>query len=259
MPTLIGRRRRRMRKPFIAGNWKMYKTCKEALDFAEEFKRIYSPSDVNVAICAPFTQLAVLAEAFRGTGIKVGAQTMHFEKEGAFTGEISGQMLAELGVDYCIIGHSERRQYFAETDETVNKKLHSAFSCGILPILCVGEVLAERDAGSALTVVEKQMKAALQGLSVDQVKKITVAYEPVWAIGTGRTATPEQADEMCGHIRGIISALYDEEVAEEVTVQYGGSVKPDNASELMNMYEIDGALVGGASLSPEQFLAIVNF
>ena len=259
MPTVIGCRRIRMRKPFIAGNWKMYKTCKEALDFADEFKKIYVPSDVNVAVCAPFTQLSALVDAFRGTGIKVGAQTMHFEKEGAFTGEISGQMLAELGVDYCIIGHSERRQYFAESDESVNKKLHSAFDCGILPILCVGEVLAERDAGSAFSVVETQIKGALEGLSGEQIQKITVAYEPVWAIGTGRTATPEQADEMCGHIRGIISALYSEETAEEVTIQYGGSVKPDNASELMNMYEIDGALVGGASLSPEKFLAIINF
>ncbi len=248
-----------MRKPFIAGNWKMYKTTKEALDFAEKFKKIYEPSDVNVAICAPFTQLAALIEAFKGTGIKVGAQTMHFEKEGAYTGEISGPMLAELGVDYCIIGHSERRQYFGETDESVNKKLHSAFSCGILPILCVGEVLEERDAGKALLIVEAQMKAALADLSTELVKKLTVAYEPVWAIGTGRTASPEQADEMCGHIRGVIASLYDEETADSVTIQYGGSVKPSNATELMNMYEIDGALVGGASLSPEQFLEIVNF
>ncbi|MDD2483520.1 MAG: triose-phosphate isomerase [Eubacteriales bacterium] len=248
-----------MRKPFIAGNWKMYKTIKEAIAFADEFKKIYEPSDVNVAICAPFTQLSALIEAFKGTGIKVGAQTMHFEKEGAYTGEISGQMLAELGVDYCIIGHSERRQYFAETDEAVNKKLKSAFACGILPILCVGEVLEERDAGNAFSVVEKQMNAAMQGISEESVKTLTIAYEPVWAIGTGRTATPEQADEMCGHIRGILASLYDEETAEEVTIQYGGSVKPSNATELMNMYEIDGALVGGASLSPEQFLEIVNF
>jgi len=248
-----------MRKPFIAGNWKMYKTIKEALVFAEEFKKIYEPSDVQVAVCAPFTQLSDLVRVFAGTGIKVGAQNMHYEKEGAFTGEISGQMLSEIGVDYCIIGHSERRQYFGETDESVNKKLHSAFVWEILPILCVGEVLEERDAGKALAVVESQTKAALAGLSAEQIRKLTVAYEPVWAIGTGRTATPEQADEMCGHIRSVISGLYDEETAEEVIIQYGGSVKPANATELMNMFEIDGALVGGASLSPEQFLEIINF
>ena len=248
-----------MRKPFIAGNWKMYKTISEARAFAEEFKKIYVPSDVSVAVCAPYLQLPALVEAFRGTGIKVGAQNMHFEKEGAYTGEVSGPMLAEIGVDYCIIGHSERRQYFAETDETVNKKLHAAFDCGLLPIACVGEVLAERDAGEALTVVERQVRGALAGLSAAQVKILTIAYEPVWAIGTGRTASPEQADEMCGHIRSVIATLYSEETAEDVVIQYGGSVKPANASELMNMFEIDGALVGGASLLPDQFLAIVNF
>lgn len=248
-----------MRKPFIAGNWKMFKTSKEARAFAEEFLKSYVASDVTVAICAPFTQLSTLVEAFAGTGIKVGAQNMHYEESGAFTGEISAIMLTELGVDYSIIGHSERRQYFGETDETVNKKLHQAFSHGILPILCVGEVLEQRDAGQALDVVTSQMTAALAGLTEEQMKQLTVAYEPVWAIGTGRTATPEQADEMCGHIRTIISNLYGEEVSEEVIIQYGGSVKPDNATELMNMYEIDGALVGGASLKPADFLEIVNF
>jgi triosephosphate isomerase len=248
-----------LRKPFIAGNWKMYKTAKEAAEFAQAFKESYVASDVQVAICAPFTQLGVLVEAFKGTGIKVGAQNMHFEQEGAFTGEVSGAMLKELGVDYCIIGHSERRQYFAETDETVNKKLHAAFKYDILPILCVGEVLQERDEGRALEVVSAQTKAALEGLDAGQVEKLTVAYEPVWAIGTGRTATPEQADEMCGHIRSVIADLYGEEVAENVIIQYGGSVKPNNASELMNMYEIDGALVGGASLNPVDFMEIVNF
>jgi triosephosphate isomerase len=248
-----------MRIPFIAGNWKMFKTTKEALDFAVQFLEIYKPSDVKVAICAPFTQLAALVEAFRGTGIKIGAQNMHFEENGAYTGEISAAMLKEIGVDYCIIGHSERRQYFNETDETVNKKLHKAFEHEILPILCVGEVLEERDAGIAMEVVERQMKAALDGLTIPQVELLTVAYEPVWAIGTGRTATPEQADEMCGHIRNIIEELTSEETADKVVIQYGGSVKPDNASELMDMYEIDGALVGGASLKPVDFLAIVDF
>jgi triosephosphate isomerase len=248
-----------MRIPFIAGNWKMFKTTKEALDFAVQFLEIYKPSDVKVAICAPFTQLAALVEAFRGTGIKIGAQNMHFEENGAYTGEISAAMLKEIGVDYCIIGHSERRQYFNETDETVNKKIHKAFEHEILPILCVGEVLEERDAGIAMEVVERQMKAALDGLTIPQVELLTVAYEPVWAIGTGRTATPEQADEMCGHIRNIIEELTSEETADKVVIQYGGSVKPDNASELMDMYEIDGALVGGASLKPVDFLAIVDF
>lgn len=248
-----------MRMPFIAGNWKMYKNAKEAAEFARAFKNSYVASDVQVAICAPFTQLAILVEAFKGTGIKVGAQNMYFVHEGAFTGEISGEMLKEIGVDYCIIGHSERRQYFGETDETVNKKLHAAFRCDILPILCVGEVLKERDEGRALSVVSTQTEIALKDLSQQQVEKLTVAYEPVWAIGTGRTATPEQADEMCGHIRTVIAGLYGEEISEKVVIQYGGSVKPGNATELMNMYEIDGALVGGASLNPEEFIEIVNF
>lgn len=248
-----------MRKPFIAGNWKMFKTIKEAQEFAEEFRALYEPSDVLAAICAPYTQLGALVEAFRGTGIKVGAQNMHQEEKGAFTGEISGEMLAELGIDFCIIGHSERRQYFAETDEIVNKKLHRAYACNLLPILCVGEVLEERDAGKAFDVVERQMKVGLQGLSQEQIETLTVAYEPVWAIGTGRTATPEQANEMCGHIRAVIASAYNQESADRTRIQYGGSVKPENATELMNMDEIDGALVGGASLNPKDFLSIVNF
>lgn len=248
-----------MRIPFIAGNWKMYKNIKEAAEFAREFKTNYVASDVQVAICAPFTQLPVLVEAFKGTGIKVGAQNMHFEEQGAFTGEVSGAMLKEIGVDFCIIGHSERRQYFGETDETVNKKLHAAFRYEILPILCVGEVLKDRDEGRALSVVAAQTEAALYGLTAEQVERLTIAYEPVWAIGTGRTATPGQADEMCGHIRSVIAGLYGEDVSDKVVIQYGGSVKPDNATELMNMYEIDGALVGGASLSPDDFMKIVNF
>lgn len=248
-----------MRMPFIAGNWKMYKTGAEAKAFAEEFKKIYEKSDVKVAVCAPFVHLPYLVEAFAGTGIMVGAQNMHFEEEGAFTGEVSGKMLKDLGVDYCIIGHSERRQYFGETDESVCKKLHSAYEHELLPILCVGEVLEERDGGRAFSVVEGQVKGALKGLGKEEVAKLTIAYEPVWAIGTGRTATPEQADEMCGFIRKIVTELYDESTADEMTIQYGGSVKPDNATELMNMYEIDGALVGGASLKAESFLEIINF
>lgn len=248
-----------MRMPFIAGNWKMYKTADQAAKFAEEFKKIYEKTDVKVAVCAPFTHLKFLVDAFAGTGIKVGAQNMHYEEEGAFTGEISGLMLKEIGVDYCIIGHSERRQYFGESDETVNKKLHAAYKHGLLPILCVGEVLEERDDGKAASVVSCQLEKALDGLNEGQIAQLTIAYEPVWAIGTGRTATPEQADEMCGHIRRVLAELYGEEAADKVVIQYGGSVKPENASELMNMYEIDGALVGGASLDPDSFLEIVNF
>lgn len=248
-----------MRKPFIAGNWKMFKTTAQARAFAEEFLSLYEKSDVNVAICAPFTQLAALKEALGGSGVRLGAQNMHFEESGAFTGEISAEMLAEIGVDYCIIGHSERRMYFGETDETVNKKLHKAFEHGIIPILCVGETLAQRDAGEALSVVEHQIKAAAAGLSAEQIRQLVVAYEPIWAIGTGRTATEEQANEMCGHIRSVLASLYGEENSEETVIQYGGSVKPENASSILNMEEIDGALVGGASLNPGDFIKIVNF
>ena len=247
-----------MRKPFIAGNWKMFKTTAEAKEFAKEFLKLYEKDDVRVAICAPFTQLAALVEAFKGTGIGVGAQNMHFADNGAYTGEISADMLAEIGVNYCIIGHSERRQYFGETDETVNKKLHQAFAHDIVPILCVGETLEQRDAGKEYDVVREQLIKGLAGLSEMQMRHMTIAYEPIWAIGTGRTATPAQADEMCGAIRDIVEELYDTDISCDVTIQYGGSVKPANATELMSMPEIDGALVGGASLTLDQFLPIIN-
>lgn len=249
-----------IRIPFIAGNWKMYKTTAEARAFAEEFSKMYRDTDVRAAICAPFTQLTALKEAFAGTNVKVGAQNVHFEDEGAFTGEISVGMLNEIGVDYCIIGHSERREYFAETDETVNLKLKKLFSSSdIIPILCVGENLDEREAGNAFDVVEGQLKSDLDGIDRGDVSKIVIAYEPIWAIGTGKTATPEQAGEMCAHIRNIIERLYDEDTCDSVIIQYGGSVKPENASEIMNMDEIDGALVGGASLDASKFIKIVNF
>lgn len=249
-----------IRIPLIAGNWKMYKTTAEARAFAEEFSKIYRDTDVRAAICAPFTQLTALKEAFAGTNVKVGAQNVHFEDEGAFTGEISVGMLNEIGVDYCIIGHSERREYFAETDETVNLKLKKLFSSSdIIPILCVGENLDEREAGNAFDVVEGQLKSDLDGIDRGDVSKLVIAYEPIWAIGTGKTATPEQAGEMCAHIRSIIERLYDEDTCDSVIIQYGGSVKPENASEIMNMDEIDGALVGGASLDALKFIKIVNF
>jgi triose-phosphate isomerase len=249
-----------IRIPLIAGNWKMYKTTAEAKAFAEEFSKLYKDTDVRVAICAPFTQLVALKEAFAGTNVKLGAQNVHFEDEGAFTGEISVEMLKEIGVDYCIIGHSERREYFAETDETVNLKLKKLFSSSeIIPILCVGENLSEREAGNAFDVVEGQLKADLEGIDKADVSKLVIAYEPIWAIGTGKTATPEQAGEMCAHIRNIVEKLYDEDTCDSVIIQYGGSVKPENASEIMNMDEIDGALVGGASLDASKFIKIVNF
>ena len=248
-----------MRIPFIAGNWKMFKTKAEAIAFAEEFRELYKDTDVQTAICAPFTNLEALKEAFAGTEIKVGAQNVHFADEGAFTGEISVSMLEEIGVDFCIVGHSERRQYFGETDETVNKKLKKLFEGPIRPILCVGESLEERDADKAFDVVGGHIKADLDGIDAADVKKLVIAYEPIWAIGTGRTATPDQAEEMCAFIRKTLIELYGEEVSDEVIIQYGGSVKPANATEIMNMDEIDGALVGGASLKPKDFMEIIDF
>ena len=248
-----------MRKPFIAGNWKMFKTQKDAKAFAKEFKTLYHPSDVKVAFAAPYTDLAALKAAFRGTGIAVAAQNMHWEDTGAFTGEISAKMLKEIGVEYCIIGHSERRQYFRETDASVNRKIKKALEEGILPILCVGESLKTREAGEQNAFVEKQIIADFKGVSAEDAKKITVAYEPIWAIGTGKTASPRQAQQMCAFIRKILTKLYGEDISEEIVIQYGGSVKPSNATELMNMDDIDGALVGGASLKPEDFISIINF
>ena len=237
----------------------MYKTAEQAKAFAEEFRKLYKPSDVRVAIAAPFTQLWALKEAFAGSGIAVAAQNMHWADEGAYTGEVSAAMLKEIGVDYCVIGHSERRQYFAETDETVNKKVLKALETGILPILCCGESLETRDAGEQNAFVEAQIRADFAGVSPEDAKKVTVAYEPIWAIGTGRTASPQQAQDMCAYIREVLADIYGEDISEEITIQYGGSVKPANASELMDQPDIDGALVGGASLNPADFIEIVHF
>lgn len=248
-----------MRYPFIAGNWKMYKTTSEARQFAEEFKKIYKPSDVKVAIFAPFTQLSVLAEELKGSGIGLGAQNVHYEREGAFTGEISIPMLQEIGIQYCIIGHSERRQYFNETDETVNLKAKALLEAGITPIICVGENLFQREHNYQDKLVAEQVANALEGITAENAAKVVIAYEPIWAIGTGRTATPIQANHMCEVIRDEITEIYDEETADKVVIQYGGSVKPENTSEILNMEEIDGALVGGASLDPLKFIEIVNF
>lgn len=248
-----------MRIPFIAGNWKMYKNIADAKEYAMKFKTLYHGTDVKTAVFAPYPQLPLLIEEFKGTGIGVGAQNVHFAKEGAYTGEVSIPMLQELGVDYCLVGHSERRQYFGETDETVNLKLRALLETEILPVVCVGETLDEREAGNEETVVSNQVKLAFEGISAEDAAKVTVAYEPVWAIGTGKTATAEQANQMCYCIRMTLADIYDMETADKVVIQYGGSVKPANATEIMNMEEIDGALVGGASLDPLNFIEIINF
>lgn len=237
----------------------MYKTIAEAKAFAETFKKNYQPSDVRVAICAPYLQLPVLVEAFRGTGIGVGAQNVHYEAEGAFTGEISIPMLEEIGVDYCIVGHSERRQYFNESDDTVNRKVKALLKTSIIPIVCVGEDLQQKEAGYEKQLVSEQVKNALHDIPADKAERIVIAYEPIWAIGTGRTATPIHANMMCELIRDTLTEMYGDETADRMVIQYGGSVKPENASEIMNMEEIDGALVGGASLEPLKFHEIVNF
>lgn len=248
-----------MRIPLIAGNWKMYKNADEAAAFAEEFKKLYHDTDIKAAICAPFPQLETLVKAFKGTGIGVGAQNVHYEKEGAYTGEVSVPMLQYIGVDYCIVGHSERRQYFNETDETVNLKLNALLETKITPILCVGEDLYQRERGFQEKLVAEQVQNALRGIPAEKASKLVIAYEPIWAIGTGRTATPIQANQMCGLIRETLIKMYDEDIADRVIIQYGGSVKPENATEIMNMEEIDGALVGGASLDPLKFIEIINF
>jgi triosephosphate isomerase len=247
------------RTKIIAGNWKMYKTIADAVSFAYEFVANFGGSEHEIVICAPFTQLSSLKRAFSESAVKLGAQNMHFEDEGAYTGEVSPVMLTEIGVDYCVIGHSERRQYFAETDDTVNRKLKAAFAHGIRPIMCVGEVLEQRDAGQAFDVVKRQVENGLDGIAKEEAARLVIAYEPVWAIGTGRTATPEQAEEMCAYIRKTVGELFGADTAEQVRIQYGGSVKPSNATELLSKENIDGALVGGASLSPTDFKAIIDF
>jgi triosephosphate isomerase len=247
---------RALRKRLIAGNWKMYKTAAEALAFAEEFAPLTEGATSGIAVCAPFTSLAALTKAFAGTAVAVGAQNVHFEKEGAFTGEISVGMLAETGVSYCIVGHSERRQYFAETDESVNKKAKALLAAGITPIVCVGEVLEEREAGVEQDVVGGQLRQGLAGIGADDVAGLVVAYEPVWAIGTGKTATAEQAEDMCAYIRTVIAEVAGEDAAAPTRLQYGGSVNAENAADILGRPNIDGALVGGASLSPEKFIAI---
>ena len=247
-----------MRKPIIAGNWKMHKTIAEALEFVNEVKDRVNNDKVEAVICAPFTLLKDLKQATKGTNIKIGAQNMHFEEKGAFTGEISPLMLKELDMDYVVIGHSDRRQYFNETDETVNKKVLKALEVGIDPILCVGETLEEREAGNTKDVCKVQVEKALENVSKEDLAKVVIAYEPVWAIGTGKTATSEDANDVIAYIREVVANLYGE-LANEVRIQYGGSVKPSNVAEIMNQSDIDGALVGGASLEANDYVELVNF
>lgn len=247
-----------MRTPIIAGNWKMFKTVPEAKAFIEEIKGKAEVAGVESVICAPFTNLPALVEAVKGTAIKIGAQNLHFEDNGAYTGEISGVMLKDLGVDYVIIGHSERRAYFAESDEIVNKKAHAAFKHGITPIICVGEKLEEREADQTKAVCKVQTEGALKGLTAEQVSQVVIAYEPIWAIGTGKSSTAQDANEVISYIRDLVKGLYGESVADAVRIQYGGSVKPENVVEYMGQSDIDGALVGGASLQPDSFVQLVE-
>ena len=248
-----------MRKPFIAGNWKMYKSPIEAAEFIRELiASLKDVSGVDVAVCPPFPALWPVKEALEGSNIALGAQNMHFAREGAFTGEVSPLMLKDLGVKYVILGHSERRAYFGETDELINKKIKTSLEHGLYPIFCVGETLDEREQGITKAVVEIQVRKGLLEITAEQAEKITVAYEPVWAIGTGKTATPEDAEEVCGFIRGVLENIYGKETAELIRIQYGGSVKPENIKELIAKPNIDGALVGGASLKVESFAAIVQ-
>lgn len=248
-----------MRKPIIAGNWKMHKTIAEALEFVNDVKDKVNNDNVEAVICAPFTLLKDLKEATKGTNIKIGAQNMHFEESGAYTGEVSGKMLKSIGVEYVIIGHSERRQYFNETDESVNKKIKAAFANELKPIVCVGETLEEREANKTEEIITKQTELALQGLTAEQVENTIIAYEPIWAIGTGKTATAEDANNSIKSIRDKICQIYGQNIANGVIIQYGGSVKSSNAKELFEMSDIDGGLVGGASLKPDEFAKIVNF
>jgi triosephosphate isomerase (TIM) len=248
------------RRPIIAGNWKMNKTSAEARDLAA--KLIPLVSDVqerDIVLAPPFTSLQAVGDAIKDAKMALAAQNLFWEEKGAYTGEISAEMLLDLGCKYVIIGHSERRQFFGETDETVNRKTRQALNKGLLPIVCVGETLVERESGKAHDVIERQITGAFKGVSAPEMQKVTVAYEPVWAIGTGKTATPEQAEEIHAFIRAKISSLYAPETAANIRIQYGGSVTPDNISSLMAMPDIDGALVGGASLKPESFAALVKF
>lgn len=249
---------KKLRNAVIAGNWKMNKTPAEAKALIEEAKPLLEKADCGVIMCVPFVDLCTALEATKGTNIKIGAQNCHFEKSGAFTGEISAPMLKEMGVEYVILGHSERRTYFGDTDETVAKRLKAALENGLKGILCVGEYKEQREQGITAELVAMQVKIALGGLSAEQVKNVIIAYEPIWAIGTGLTATADQADEVCKIIRDTVASLYGKEIADGMTVQYGGSMNAKNAAELLSKENVDGGLIGGASLKAPDFAAIVE-
>ncbi len=248
-----------MRKPIVAGNWKMNKTVADALALVNGMKgELAAIQGVDVVLCPTFTALHAVGQAIKGTAIDLGAQNMHAEKSGAFTGEIAADMIREAGCHYVILGHSERRQYFKESDELVNKKAKAALAAGLIPIVCVGELLAERESGKTEAVVGSQVRGSLAGLGANEMLKTVIAYEPVWAIGTGKTATPAQAQDVHAFIRKVLKEMHDEHIAQSVRIQYGGSVKAANAKELFHMPDIDGGLIGGASLEARSFIDIVK-
>lgn len=247
------------RKIFIAGNWKMNTTVEEAAALAKDVAaKMGTVTDVDIAVCPPYTNLAAVAEAIKGSTVKLGAQDVFWEEKGAYTGKISCAMLKSVGVTYAIIGHSEQRQYFGETNETVNKKVKAALAADLLPIICVGETLEERKSGKMDAIIEAQTKGAFEGISKEDALKCTIAYEPVWAIGTGETATPQQANEAHVFIRKIVAGIFDEQTAGEIRIQYGGSMKPENAAELLAQTDVDGGLIGGAALKADSFFGIVK-
>lgn len=248
-----------MRRKVIAGNWKMNLLPNEAIQLIDQLTPLVKNTENEVILCVPYTDLFYALLTAQNTNIKIGAQNMHFEEKGAYTGEVSAQMLKAIGVEYVIIGHSERRQYFNETDESVNQKIKAALTNDLKPIVCVGETLEQREAGKAVEVITKQIELALEGLTQKQVEDTIIAYEPIWAIGTGKTATSQDANSAIQAIRDKIRQIYGQNVAEGVIIQYGGSVKSGNAKELFSMSDIDGGLVGGASLNPEEFAKIVNY
>ena len=248
-----------MRRKVIAGNWKMNMLPNEAIEYIQNFESLVKDTKNEVILCVPYTDLFYCLMNAQGTNIKIGAQNMHWAENGAYTGEVSAKMLKSIGVEYVIIGHSERRAYFAETDETVNKKIKAAFENELKPIVCVGESLEQREEGKTEAIITSQTRLALEGLTEEQVKNTIIAYEPIWAIGTGKTATSEDANNSIKAIRAEIAKIYGEEVANEVIIQYGGSVKSSNAKELFTTSDIDGGLVGGASLKPDEFAKIVNY
>lgn len=247
------------RRKIIAGNWKMNKTPAEAEELVKALVPLVADAEAEVVVCPPFVCLDAVGKVIKGTNIKLGAQNVHFEKSGAFTGEISADMLLAMGVEYVIIGHSERRQYFGETDCTVNKRARAALAAGLKPIICVGESLAERENGITDELVGMQTKLALKEIEAEQLEQLVIAYEPIWAIGTGKTATAQEANATIGAIRRAIAQVYGEEAAQKVRIQYGGSMNPKNASELMAQSEIDGGLIGGASLKAEDFSKVVKY